>query len=236
MMDHPVIVGTGLSSALGRALVERIAPAWQVVALGRTPLEGPGMTWLSMDFRDSPEVWKPAMTTWLEREKPRVAAFVHGAGLVYSDHTEATTADEWTSMLGVNLTAAFVLGKLLSPYFVEGARVVLVGSVDARYASSAGPAAGYGAAKAGLYGLVRHWAAEWGARSIRVNGVAPGALEEGSGPQSDSVRAALEPRIALRRMGRADEVASVIAFLLSDESSYMTGCWIPVDGGLNLTY
>lgn len=235
-MERPVMIGTGLSSPLGAALVAKMSSSWRIVALGRTPVDHAGVQWLPADFRRSREEWAAPLRAWLHEEQPTVTALVHAAGLVYSDRSEETRLDEWDSMLKVNLGAAFGLGQMVSPYFAPDARVVVVGSVDAHYASEAGPAAGYGAAKAGLYGLMRHWAAEWGPRGIRVNGVAPGALSGGMGPQSDAVEASLAARIALRRLGDPREVAAVLAFLLGPESSYMTGCWIPVDGGLNLQY
>lgn len=231
-----LLVGTGLSSAIGQAMLAQLDDGWDVVALGRTPLAGAHIHWIPADFRGPQEVWTEPLKHWLTESSLRVAAFVHLAGVVYSSRLESTTADEWLSMLGVNLTAAFQLGQLLSPYFEDSAAVVLVGSVDAWHASQDGPAAAYGASKAGLAGLVRHWAWEWGERGIRVNGVAPGALTAGSGPANDAVGRAIAARTALRRLGRAVEIADVITFLLSASSGYISGAWIPVDGGLNVGY
>lgn len=236
MMDRPVIIGTGLSSEVGQALIQILRPDWEIVGLGRQPLTGAGVHWLHADFRQPRETWAGVLQRWLDDRAVRVTGFVHAAGLAFSDRVEATTQNEWDSMLAVNLSAAFHLGQVMSPYFQPSSRVVLVGSVDALNASQAGPAAGYGASKAGLMGLMRHWAAEWASRGIRVNGVAPGALQTGNGPQSSEVEDAVVQRIALGRLGRPEEIAQVIAFLLSPESSYVTGAWIPVDGGLNLTY
>lgn len=235
-MDRPVIFGTGLSSPIGQALLARLESRYQVVALGRTPVKTDDTVFMEADFRRSQTTWRPTVASWLQASKPEVVGFVHLAGVVYSDALEATTEDEWRSMMDVNLSAALVLGQILSPWFSSGASVVLVGSVDAQYSSQAGRAAGYGASKAGLYGLMRHWAAEWGRRNIRVNGIAPGALMAGMGVQDGAIEEGLRERIVLQRLGRADEVAAVIDFLLSPAASYLTGAWIPVDGGLNLSY
>ncbi len=236
MMDRPVIFGTGLSSAIGQALLARLTSRYQVVALGRTPMGMGDTVFIEADFRRPLATWRPTVESWLHSSKPEVVGFVHLAGVVYSDALEATTEDEWRSMVDVNLSAALGLGQLLSSWFSSGGSVVLVGSVDAQYSSQAGRAAGYGASKAGLKGLMRHWAAEWGKRNIRVNGIAPGALTVGMSVQDHAIEASLRQRIALQRLGRADEVAAVIDFLLSPAASYLTGAWIPVDGGLNLSY
>lgn len=236
VMGRTVIIGTGFRSDIGKALLNRWGSEADVLVMGRTPMVGPGVSFLEADLRRSPECWRPALTQWLHDTEASVAGMVHLAGLVYSDRLEGTTLDEWYSMMDVNLTAAWALGQTLSPWFTESSSVVLVGSVDARYASEEGPAAAYGASKAGLYGLMRHWAAEWGARGIRVNGVAPGALAVGMGVQDTESQRAVSSHVALGRLGQADEVAAVIAFLLSPEASYISGAWIPVDGGLNLRY
>jgi NAD(P)-dependent dehydrogenase (short-subunit alcohol dehydrogenase family) len=236
MVRHqPVMVATGLTSGIGRALVARLGQQWTIVALGRTS-PGDGVHWLPVDLRKSPTAWLSAVRERLVADYGHVEAFIHLAGVVYSDRTESTTLDEWESTVAVNLATAFHMGAMLSPLLSPGASVVLVGSVDARHASQDGPAAAYGAAKAGLFGLVRHWAAEWGERGIRVNGVAPGAILTGNGPADDKVRERLQSRISLGRLGYPEEVAAVIAFLLSPDASYVTGCWLSVDGGLNIRY
>ncbi|PSR22062.1 MAG: NAD(P)-dependent oxidoreductase [Sulfobacillus acidophilus] len=235
-MRRRLLVGTGLSSAIGQDLLRCLADDWEVLAIGRTPFLGMHRHWLRADLRQPFDDWGHSLTNWLMQSPLQVSAFVHLAGVAYSAPCESTTAHEWQSMLSVNLTAAFQLGQCLSPYLEEAAAIVLVGSVDAWHASQDGPAAAYGASKAGLAGLVRHWAQEWGSRGIRVNGVAPGALAVGMGPAEEAVGQAIASRIALGRLGQADEVAAVIAFLLSPGASYISGAWIPVDGGLNVAY
>ena len=194
------IAATGMSSGLGQALLHDLTGR-RIAVFGRRSIDRPEVRWISCDFRRPPDQWSAPVQEWLLEESPRIKGFVHAAGAVFSDQMERTTSDEWSATLNVNLTAAFVLGQLFSPYFVEGASVVLVGSVDSGHASSDGPAAAYGAAKAGLRGLVRQWAWEWGSRSIRVNGVALGALTSGSGPAAEAVETRVAGRTALGRLG-----------------------------------
>ena len=88
----------------------------------------------------------------------------------------------------------------------------------------------YGAAKGALLGLTRSLAARWGRRGIRVNAVIAGGVEA-PGRQSAKFRAAYGRKTMLRRMARAEEIASAVAFLASDDASYITGAALAVDGG-----
>ena len=88
----------------------------------------------------------------------------------------------------------------------------------------------YGAAKGALLGLTRSLAARWGRRGIRVNAVIAGGVEA-PGRQSAKFRAAYRRKTMLRRMARAEEIASAVAFLASDDASYITGAALAVDGG-----
>lgn len=236
-----VLVMTGASSAIGQALIARLEPDWRVVAIGRGKPSGGGadgqITWLPADLRGPLD---PVLTAVEARIAAWGAApvlgFVHLAGVVFSDRTEQTTGFEWDTTLAVNLSAAFFLARSLKPLFAPAASVVMVSSIDARQASRHGPAAAYGAAKAGLEGLTRHLAVEWGPDGVRVNAVAPGALAAGNGPGEPAVAAEFARRCPLGRLGTPGDVADVIRFLLDSRSGYVTGAVIPVDGGAGLAY
>jgi len=157
-------------------------------------------------------------------------AGVHGSG--------ATPEDRWQHCLEVNLTAAHRVAAAAHPYVRDtgGGSVIFTASV-------AGPLVGfasahYDASKAGLVGLTRHLASAWGHDGIRVNALCPGFIRTpfiGEYWTEERLRK-VRGDTALGRLGEAQEVAKAALFLASDDSSYVTGTTLVVDGGWTVHY
>jgi NAD(P)-dependent dehydrogenase (short-subunit alcohol dehydrogenase family) len=140
---------------------------------------------------------------------------------------------DWEELLQVNLTAPFLGARTARPFMTGGGSIVMISSINGTLGM--GGRAAYCAAKAGVNGLVRSLAVEWGPDRIRVNAVAPGTiLTEMAREFVASGFATLESfaaQVPMGHSGEPEDIAGAVSFLLSDASRYITGTVVPVDGG-----
>jgi NAD(P)-dependent dehydrogenase (short-subunit alcohol dehydrogenase family) len=157
---------------------------------------------------------------------------VLNVGIAEGRGLEGTTPENWDRTFAVNLRAHFLVARAALPHLGEGASIVFISSVAGRRAGSRLPA--YDASKAGLEGLCRHVAFEGARRGVRANLVVPGLIDTPLGRLATRGRPGRgRTPVPLGRQGTGWEVGYATLFLLSNESSYVTGQSLIVDGGLS---
>jgi acetoacetyl-CoA reductase len=165
----------------------------------------------------------------------RIDFLVNNAGITVDKTVRKMTAEDWHNVLNVNLFGAFAMTKAVLEHMIErgSGRIINISSVIGETGNVG--QANYAASKAGMVGLTKSLALEMSRRGITVNVVAPGFI--GTEMVEQMPKAALDAvveKIPLRRLGRPEEVARVVQFLLEDESSYITGAVYTINGGLDM--
>lgn len=164
-------------------------------------------------------------------ETGRVDVLAVNAGISEFATLDGIGEDHFDRTFGLNVRALLFAAKAAAAIMPDGGSIVLVGSIAGAIGTKGYGV--YGATKAAVRSFARTWANELAPRNIRVNVVAPGPTDTAMmAAASDEVRETLTTLIPLGRMGRADEVASAALFLASDQSSFITGAELPVDGGM----
>ncbi len=232
-------VVTGGARGIGRAVADRLAADGARVAIVDVDLDtgGPvsGHVELAADVADA-----GALTDAVAAAAAALGGLsilVNNAGFGAAKPLDRYDDDEWARLVGVNLTgvwhgirAAVPLLRASADAGVPASIVNIAGTTATRPTRGEGP---YAAAKAGVVALTRTAAVEY-APAVRVNSVSPGYIATRltrAVVDDDTLRARVERRIPLGRIGRVDDVAGVVAFLCSADAAYLTGQDVIVDGG-----
>ena len=247
-LDGRVAIVTGAAQGIGAATARRLAADGARVALadlnqagcetvGTGIVESGGESLaLSCDVSDAEAVQRMVDAT-VERFG-QLDILVNNAGIIRDNMLFRMSDDDWDRVLNVHLRGAFLCARAAQKVMVERkyGRIVSLSSTSAL--GNRGQV-NYSAAKAGLQGLTRTLAIELGPFGITANAVAPGFIDtemtrataQRMGITPEAMRAAAVERIAVRRVGLPEDVANVIAFLVSDDASFVNGQVIYVAGG-----
>lgn len=241
--DHVVVV-TGASSGLGAELARALAAAGAIPVLAARRAERlaqvcselPGADAVVCDVTQEGDRER-LVATVIERHG-RIDGLVNNAGMGAAAPALKTPAETFARVVDLNLVAPYALSCLVAEHMRAGGgrSIVNVASVMGLRSLGEIPDAAYVASKAGLIGLTRELASQWGRHGIRVNAVAPGffasEMTAELGPGADSFPDWLTSQTPLGRGGRPGELDDAVLFLLGSGSSFVTGHVLTIDGGL----
>lgn len=163
----------------------------------------------------------------------RIDILINNAGIASDNLLMRMSEDDWDNVLNVNLKAAFTAIKAASRTMIKqrSGRIINISSVVGLMGNAG--QVNYAASKAGLIGMTKSVAREFASRGITANCIAPGYIEtEMTNKLKDEVKSSLNEQIPLGRIGNVEDIAYAVAFLASDEASYITGQTLAVDGGM----
>jgi 3-oxoacyl-[acyl-carrier protein] reductase len=225
-----VALVTGAASGIGAAVARRLSSSGaQVAVLDLQPVDG--YFSVQADISRSSDV--NAAVARVEQELGRLDVLVNSAGIPgRSLRTVDVDDDEWQRVLGINASGSFYLSRAVLPGMVERGygRIVLLSSIAGKEGNPM--AAAYSASKAAVIALAKAIGKDVAGTGVLVNAIAPAVIQTPilEGISEEHVEYMLQ-RVPLGRMGTADEVASLVAFLASEELSFSTGATFDISGG-----
>jgi len=241
--QRPVILVTGASQGIGRAIAVRLsADGFDLALVARREevlrevadelrASGAAIGIYPADVADPESANR--IVSELREKQGRIDGLVNNAGITRDSLLARMKPEQWREVMGVNLDGAYWFLRAVTPVFMRqrSGRVVNITSVVGQMGNAG--QVNYSASKAGMIGMTRAAARELASRGVTVNAVAPGFIAtEMTADLPEAAVIAMKQQIPLQRLGTGEDVAASVAFLLSPNAAYITGQVINCDGGM----
>jgi 3-oxoacyl-[acyl-carrier protein] reductase len=244
-LENKVAVITGGAQGIGKAAVKRFAEEGAIVVIWDVNEDKASATINELkSISDKIEFQKVNVTSIdsvIEAAKQiavkhkKIDILINNAGITRDSSFLKMTSEQWQQVIDVNLTGVFNCTKAVAPFMVENkyGKIVNTSSVVGLYGNFG--QTNYVATKSGIIGMTKVWARELGRKGINVNAVAPGFIATDMVETiPEKVIDSLKEKTPLGKLGEPEDIANAYLFLVSDESKFITGAVLSVDGGLVL--
>ena len=234
---------TGGSRGIGRAIALELGKSFNVAVgyssskdsaeevVGQIVKSGGTATAVQIDVTNSKSI-ENAFTT-IEKEYGGVDVLVNNAGITKDNILPRLKEDDWTDVIDTNLSGSFRTSQRAIKHMMKSkwGRIVYISSIVGMMGNQG--QANYAASKAGLIGLSKSIAKEMGSRNITSNVIAPGYIDtDMTAFLTDEQKDNIIEQLSIKRIGKPEDIANIVSFLCTDESEYITGQVISVDGGI----
>jgi 3-oxoacyl-[acyl-carrier protein] reductase len=244
-LDRKVAIITGGADGIGKAAAELFAQQGADVIIwdlneekgnetaNAIVADGGAATFMKVNIAKIDEVENAVNKIIAKHEK--IDVLVNNAGITRDASLLKMSRDQWDQVIDVNLTGVFNCTKSVAPHMVnrKSGRIINTSSVVALYGNFG--QTNYVATKAGIIGMTKTWARELGRKGINVNAVAPGFIgTDMVKKMPENILEAMRSKVPIQRLGEPKDVANIYLFLATEDSSYVNGTVISVDGGMTI--
>ncbi len=239
-LENKIAIITGGASGIGKATAEKFVQEGAKVIIwdlneqrGNEVAKELGAKFAKVNTSNYQDIEKAAKA--VNDEFGRIDILINNAGITRDSTVKKMTVEQWQQVIDVNLSGVFYCSKIISEYMVANGwgRIVNASSVVGLYGNFG--QANYVATKAGLIGMTKTFAREFGRKGVTINAIAPGFIStEMVAAMPEEVLAGMKAKVPIGRLGDPKEIANAYCFLASDEASYINGHTLSVDGGMTV--